>query len=408
MAKTGFYSASMKQTFCEELATRYGTQVSRSDVLKFATEKSFPPPYWFVNDKARSIGRGLFRTDSDGAAAPVELSPELFSSNTVQPQAQVALAATVTPIRKNVETMQSAGENLVPERDKTYVEFGDFDKVEKIIQSKIFYPVFITGLSGNGKTLSVEQACAKLGREMIRVNITEETDEDDLVGGYTLVDGNIVYREGPVLTAMRRGAVLILDEVDLNATKIMCLQSIMEGKPYHIKKTGEKVFPAVGFNIFATANTKGKGSEDGRFIGTKVMNEAFLERFPITFEQEYPPEKVELKILLKNMTKFGCMDEKFAANLVKWAGVIRKSFEDGATNEVISTRRLVHIISAFAIFRDRLTAVQICLNRFDTETKNSFFDLYTKVDGEVDPTKKVEPKVDEPVVVDDRDNDIPF
>ena len=407
MAKTGFYSASMKQTFCEELATRFGTQVSRSDVLKFANEKSYPPPYWFLNDKDRNVGRGTYRTDSNGSSAPVELSPELFSSNTVQPEAQVALAATVTPIRKNMETMQSAGENLVPERDKTYVEFGDFDKVEKIIQSKIFYPVFITGLSGNGKTLSIEQACAKLGREMIRVNITEETDEDDLVGGYTLIDGNIVYREGPVLTAMRRGAVLILDEVDLNATKIMCLQSIMEGKPYHIKKTGEKVFPAVGFNIFATANTKGKGSEDGRFIGTKVMNEAFLERFPITFEQEYPPEKVELKIILKNMTKFGCMDEKFAANLVKWAGVIRKSFEDGATNEVISTRRLVHIISAFAIFRDRLTAVQICLNRFDTETKNSFFDLYTKVDGEVDPTKKDEPKA-EPVVVDDRDNDIPF
>jgi hypothetical protein len=407
MAKTGFYSASMKQTFCDELATRYGTQVSRTDVLKFATEKGFPPPYWFVNDKSRSIGRGLFRTDSSSAGAPVELTPELFSSNTVQPEAQVALAATVTPIRRNMESMQGAGENLVPERDNTYVEFGDFDKVEKIIRSKIFYPVFITGLSGNGKTLSVEQACAKLGREMIRVNITEETDEDDLVGGYTLMEGNIVYREGPVLTAMRRGAVLILDEVDLNATKIMCLQSIMEGKPYHIKKTGEKVFPAVGFNIFATANTKGKGSEDGRFIGTKVMNEAFLERFPITFEQNYPPEKVELKIILKNMTKFGCMDEKFAANLVKWAGVIRKSFEDGATNEVISTRRLVHIISAFAIFRDRLTAVQICLNRFDTETKNSFFDLYTKVDGEVDPTKKDEPKA-EPVVVDDRDNDIPF
>ena len=391
MAKTGFYSASMKQTFCDELATRFGTKVSRSDVLKLATEKGYPAPYWFINDKDRNVGRGMYSTNSDAAVPSVELSPEMFSSNTVQPEAQVALAATVTPIRKNMETMQSAGENLIPERDKTYVEFGDFDKVEKIIQSKIFYPVFITGLSGNGKTLSIEQACAKLGREMIRVNITEETDEDDLVGGYTLVDGNIVYREGPVLTAMRRGAVLILDEVDLNATKIMCLQSIMEGKPYHIKKTGEKVFPAVGFNIFATANTKGKGSEDGRFIGTKVMNEAFLERFPITFEQEYPPEKVELKIIIKNMTKFGCMDEKFAANLVKWANVIRKSFADGATNEVVSTRRLVHIISAFAIFRDRLTAVKICLNRFDTETKNSFYDLYTKVDGEVDPSKKVDP-----------------
>ena len=398
MAKTGFYSASMKQTFCNELATRFGTRVSRSDVLKFSSEKGYPPPYWFINDKSRSTGRGQYSTGTDTTpTGTVELTPELFSSNTVQPEAQVALAATVTPIRRKMDNIQATGENLIPERDQTYVEFGEFDKVEKIIRSKIFYPVFITGLSGNGKTLSIEQACAKLGREMIRVNITEETDEDDLVGGYTLIDGNIVYREGPVLTAMRRGAVLILDEVDLNATKIMCLQSIMEGKPYHIKKTGEKVFPAVGFNIFATANTKGKGSEDGRFIGTKVMNEAFLERFPITFEQDYPPEKVELKIIQKNMTKFGCVDDKFAANLVKWANVIRKSFADGATNEVVSTRRLVHIISAFAIFRDRLTAVRICLNRFDTETKNSFYDLYTKVDGEVDPTKKVEPTEASPV-----------
>lgn len=404
MAKTGFYTASTKQSFCDELATRFGTRVSRSDVLKFAAEKGYPAPYWFVNDKSRNTGRGMYSIQSIADAPSVELTPELFSSNTVQPEAQVALSATVTPIRRSMQNIEAVSENLIPERDKTYVEFGDFDKVEKIIQSKIFYPVFITGLSGNGKTLSVEQACAKLGREMIRVNITEETDEDDLVGGYTLIDGNIVYREGPVLTAMRRGAVLILDEVDLNATKIMCLQSIMEGKPYHIKKTGEKVFPAVGFNIFATANTKGKGSEDGRFIGTKVMNEAFLERFPITFEQNYPPERIELKIVLKNMTKFGCRDEKFAANLVKWANVIRKSFQDGAANEVVSTRRLVHIVSAFAIFRDRLTAVEICLNRFDAETKNSFYDLYTKVDGEVDPAKNagqsqptnVEPDADIP------------
>lgn len=400
MAKTGFYSASMKQEFCNELATQFGTQVARSDVLNFAKSKNYPAPYWFLNDKDRNVGRGMYTTVASVTISPtVELTPELFSSNTVQPDSQAAMVASVTPIRRNAN-MMAVAENLVPERDATYVEFGDFDRIEKIIQSKIFYPVFITGLSGNGKTLSVEQACAKLGREMIRVNITEETDEDDLVGGYTLVDGNIVYREGPVLTAMRRGAVLILDEVDLNATKIMCLQSIMEGKAYHIKKTGEKVFPAVGFNIFATANTKGRGSDDGRFIGTKIMNEAFLERFPITFEQNYPPEKVELKIVQKNMTKFGCMDEEFAANLVKWANVIRKSFEDGATNEVISTRRLVHIISAFAIFRNRLQAVELCLNRFDTETKTSFYDLYTKVDGQVDPVAAS--------TGEDLGNDIPF
>ena len=400
MAKTGFYSASMKQEFCNELATQFGTQVARSDVLNFAKSKNYPAPYWFLNDKDRNVGRGMYTTVASVTISPmVELTPELFSSNTVQPDSQAAMVASVTPIRRNAN-MIAVAENLVPDRDATYVEFGDFDRIEKIIQSKIFYPVFITGLSGNGKTLSVEQACAKLGREMIRVNITEETDEDDLVGGYSLVDGNIVYREGPVLTAMRRGAVLILDEVDLNATKIMCLQSIMEGKAYHIKKTGEKVFPAVGFNIFATANTKGRGSDDGRFIGTKIMNEAFLERFPITFEQNYPPEKVELKIVQKNMVKFGCVDEEFAANLVKWANVIRKSFEDGATNEVISTRRLVHIISAFAIFRNRLQAVELCLNRFDTETKTSFYDLYTKVDGQVDPAATS--------TGEDLGNDIPF
>lgn len=391
MSKTGFYDANAKRQFVDDLTTRFGQNVTRSQVLELASEKAFPIPYWFLNDKSRNVGRGMYSTTAVAIkhpkahlkAPPLDLDPSMFANTQVEPDQAVAMVATVTPINRK-QNMTALTENLVPSKDATYVEFGPFSRIAKIIDSKIFYPVFITGLSGNGKTLSIEQACAKLNRECIRVNITEETDEDDLVGGNTLVDGSIVYREGPVLTAMRRGAVLILDEVDLNATKIMCLQSIMEGKPYHIKKTGEKVFPAIGFNIFATANTKGKGSDDGRFIGTKVMNEAFLERFPITFEQDYPPEKVELKILNRNMLKFNCEDAKFAENLVKWANVIRKSFADGATNEVISTRRLVHIVSAFAIFRNRLEAVELCLNRFDHETKTSFLDLYTKVDAEVD------------------------
>lgn len=390
MSKTGFYDANAKRQFVDDLTTRFGQTVSRSQVLELAGEKGFPIPYWFLNDKSRNVGRGSYSTTASISKpskreklGPVDLEPSMFANTQVEPDQAVAMVATVTPINRK-QNLAALVENLIPSKDATYVEFGPFSRIAKIIESKIFYPVFITGLSGNGKTLSIEQACAKLKRECIRVNVTEETDEDDLVGGNTLVDGSIVYREGPVLTAMRRGAVLILDEVDLNATKIMCLQSIMEGKPYHIKKTGEKVFPAVGFNIFATANTKGKGSDDGRFIGTKVMNEAFLERFPITFEQDYPPEKVELKILNRNMQKFNCVDEKFAENLVKWAGVIRKSFADGATNEVISTRRLVHIVSAFAIFRNRIEAVELCLNRFDHETKTSFLDLYTKVDADVD------------------------
>ncbi len=266
--------------------------------------------------------------------------------------------------------------NLVPQKDPNYVPFGNFSDLKRILNSKIFYPTFITGLSGNGKTLSVEQACAALGRELIRVNITIETDEDDLIGGFRLVDGSTVWHNGPVVEALERGAILLLDEIDLASNKILCLQSILEGKGVFLKKIGKYVRPSAGFNIIATANTKGKGSDDGRFIGTNVLNEAFLERFPITFEQEYPSASIETKILINQ----GC-DEAFTDNLIKWANVIRKTFFDGGVDEVITTRRLVHIVQAFKIFGDRLTAITNCVNRFDDDTKQSFLDLYTKVDA---------------------------
>ena len=266
--------------------------------------------------------------------------------------------------------------SYVPEKDGSFVQFGNYSSLKKILQSKIFYPAFITGLSGNGKTLSVEQACSALNRELIRVNITIETDEDDLIGGFRLVDGSTVWHNGPVIEALERGAVLLLDEIDLASNKILCLQSILEGKGVFLKKIGRFVKPAPGFTIIATANTKGKGSDDGRVIGTNVLNEAFLERFPITFEQDYPSASVETKILLNQ----GC-DQEFAENLVKWAGVIRKTFYDGGVDEVITTRRLVHIVQAFRIFNDRLVAITNCVNRFDDDTKQSFLDLYTKVDA---------------------------
>ena len=266
--------------------------------------------------------------------------------------------------------------SYVPEKDASFVQFGNYPSLKKILRSKIFYPAFITGLSGNGKTLSVEQACADLNRELIRVNITIETDEDDLIGGFRLVNGDTVWHNGPVIEALERGAVLLLDEIDLASNKILCLQSILEGKGVFLKKIGKFVKPAAGFTIIATANTKGKGSDDGRFIGTNVLNEAFLERFPVTFEQEYPSAVTETKILLNQ----GC-DKDFADNLVKWAGVIRKTFFDGGVDEVITTRRLVHIVQAFKIFGDRLTAINNCVNRFDDDTKQSFLDLYTKVDA---------------------------
>ena len=276
-------------------------------------------------------------------------------------------------------------QNLVPQKDDTFVKFGNFADIKKIIQSGIFYPAFITGLSGNGKTFSVEQACAQLNRELIRVNITIETDEDDLIGGFRLVNGETVWHNGPVVEALSRGAVLLLDEIDLASNKILCLQSILEGKGVFLKKIGKQVTPAAGFNVIATANTKGKGSDDGRFIGTNVLNEAFLERFPVTFEQEYPTAKTEEKILSAL-----CSDADFCKRLCDWADIIRKTFYDGGVDEVISTRRLVHIVRAFSIWNDKQKAIQVCLNRFDDETKSAFLDLYDKVDANVDFTQLVE------------------
>ena len=274
-------------------------------------------------------------------------------------------------------------QNLVPDKDPNYVPFGNYSDVKKIIQSKMFYPTFITGLSGNGKTFSVEQACAQLGRELIRVNITIETDEDDLIGGFRLVNGATVWHDGPVIQALNRGAILLLDEVDLASNKILCLQSILEGKGVFLKKVGRFVKPANGFNIFATANTKGKGSDDGRFIGTNVLNEAFLERFALTFEQQYPTPKTEQNILEKVAINYGVLDKDFCENLANWADIIRKTFNDGGIDEVISTRRLVHIIRAFAIWQDRMKAIKVCVNRFDDETKQSFLELYDKIDADV-------------------------
>ena len=279
-------------------------------------------------------------------------------------------------------------QNLVPQKDDNFVPFGNFPDVKKVISSKLFYPLFITGMSGNGKTFSVEQACATLNRELIRVNITIETDEDDLIGGFRLVNGATVWHDGPVIQALNRGAVLLLDEIDLASNKILCLQSILEGKGVFLKKIGKFIQPKAGFNIIATANTKGKGSDDGRFIGTNVLNEAFLERFALTFEQEYPSPVTEKKILLRATAAVGKHDEAFCDNLATWADIIRRTFKDGGIDEVISTRRLVHIIRAYSIWNDRMKAIKVCVNRFDDETKQSFIELYDKVDADVNTNEE--------------------
>ena len=290
--------------------------------------------------------------------------------------------------------MPAIEQNLIPQKDDTFVKFGNFGDLKKIIQSRVFYPTFITGLSGNGKTFSVEQACAQLGRELIRVNITIETDEDDLIGGFRLVDGATVWHNGPVIEALERGAILLLDEIDLASNKILCLQSVLEGNGVFLKKIGRFVRPNAGFNVIATANTKGKGSDDGRFIGTNVLNEAFLERFPVTFEQEYPTVSNEVKILERISQSLNVDDTDFCKRLVDWADIIRKTFYDGGIEEIISTRRLVHIIRAYSIFGNKAKAIEVCVNRFDDETKTAFMELYDKVDMDVD----FEPTIDEEVV----------
>jgi MoxR-like ATPase len=344
-------------------------------------------PYFILRE--RKVGRGEFNIVPKHVGCVTPAAPKQTDEVPVAAAAMVAQVVNIATKRASNVT-----ESFVPDRNETYVPFGFYNDMRDIIKSRIFYPIYITGLSGNGKTMMIEQVCAALKRELIRVNITKRTDESDLIGSYELVDGNTIRREGPVITAMRRGAVLLLDECDLGTEDILCLQPILEGKPYFDKKTGEVVHPATGFNVIATANTKGKGSDDGRFIGTNLLNEAFLERFAITVEQEYPPAATERKILQKNFESLGLTDTTFIERLITWAEVIRKSFADGAVDEVISTRRLVHITKAFSIFGNRLKAIEMCLNRFDSDTKNAFLDLYTKVDAEATPAPTA-PSVDD-------------
>jgi MoxR-like ATPase len=350
----------MTSNFVAEIRSEYGETVTAADVKAFARSKGVSYPTVTRYLEPFKVKRGTWNL-------------------TVQERLEQTYQAPAAVV--NVTARED--QNLIPAKDHQYVPFGNFSDIKKIIKSGIFYPTFITGLSGNGKTFSVEQACAQLGRELIRVNITIETDEDDLIGGFRLVNGETAWHNGPVIEALERGAILLLDEIDLASNKILCLQSILEGKGVFLKKIGRFVNPAAGFNVFATANTKGKGSDDGRFIGTNVLNEAFLERFPVTFEQEYPAPATEQKILEGVSLDLGITDRDFCKRLVDWADIIRKTFYDGGIDEIISTRRLVHIIRAYSIFNDKAKAIQSCINRFDSETKQAFVELYDKVDVDV-------------------------
>ena len=383
MSRNG-YTVDQQNQFLEEINDHFKTEVlTAAEIKQFVSDRGYGTPYFLFRDQARKVAYGKYSIAMAGNITPLKPLAPLkplgkFNEKKVEPDMTKNDVSMPAAIRADISC-------TIPDRDPTYVPFGNYSDLETIIKTKMFFPVYITGLSGNGKTMSIMQACAKLKRELVRINVTEETDELDLLGGTELVNGSTVNREGAVLLAMRRGSLLLIDEGDLNNTKILCLMPILEGKPYFNKKTGEVIHPAEGFNIFITGNTKGKGSEDGRFVGTKVMNEAFLERFSITMEQEYPSPIIEKKIVVRNMEQFGCVDEDFADKLVTWSDIIRKSFFEGATDEIISTRRLVHIVKTFSIFNDRKKSITLALNRFDTETKNSFIDLYEKCDATVNP-----------------------
>ena len=395
--------AEIREKFINAIVALGKPTITTDEIKSICGDIDIAHPYWFTNDDENRVKRGVYKVPN--------------SSMISQPQT-ISLQAQVIPMTKSVEKSEHKIQNiqtdldttdLIPKSYKNYVPFGNFDDVYSIVQSMRFFPVFVSGHSGNGKTMSIEQACAKAKRKFVCISMTPETDESDLLGNYVLIDGNMEWRDGPVTTAARQGAVLCIDEIDYGAQNLSSLQRVLEGKPFMLKKKGELIAPAPGFTVFATANTKGKGSDDGRYMFTNVLNEAFLERFRTTMEQEFPPVRTERKIIEKELTTVGRADDEFAEKLVTWADVIRKTFMDGGCDEVISTRRLVHIVETFGIFGDKMKAISLCLNRFDDDTKASFLDLYTKVDAGASAEQLLAPVI-EPEVKETEENseDVPF
>ena len=376
-----------KILFVTEAAKRFGEIVTHDQLVTLSEETGMKRQVWLEGKQYR-IARGKYQLPLQefniNMAGLALVKAEPIASMPISEPVKAPVAKAIAKM-SSVARMQEGA--IIPKVNPLYVPFGFFDNMKRIVASKKFYPVFVSGLSGNGKTFMVEQACAQLKVECLRVNISPETDEDDLIGGFRLIDGETKWFDGPVIQAMKSGAVLILDEIDRGSNKLMCLQGVLEGKGLFVKKTGEFVEPVAGFNIIATANTKGKGDETGRYMAATIIDDAFLERFPITVEQEYPDTKIETKILTKLFASLGIDDKAFAENLVKWADIIRKTFEEGAIDELISTRRLSHIAEAYTIFNDKMEAIKYCINRFDGETKTAFLDLYTKIDAGAEEVK---------------------
>lgn len=361
---------SSHKLFLSGLAALGKSTITRAELIAYCEEKGINVPQWYTGGVEYRAGRGVYKVP--GAAAAPAVAEEM----------QPAMVAQVVPMKRAeiASVVTSLGvDSAVPEKYENYIPFGPFAELKKVVASKRFFPVFITGPSGNGKSMSVEQACAQAGREFVVISMTDETDEGDLLGNYVLIDGNMVWRDGAVTIAARKGAVLLIDEIDYGSKNLSCLQRVLEGKPFLLKKKNEMVIPAPGFTVIATANTKGQGSDSGKYMFTNVLNDAFLERFPVTIEQPWAPKAIETRILLGEMKSAGAVDEQFAKELIEWADIIRRTFEEGGVEDVVSTRRLVHIVKAWSIFGDKMGSIEKCLARFDSETKASFLDLFAKV-----------------------------
>lgn len=388
-----------RQKFLNALIATGKSTVTLDEIKAIAEKLNIGQPYWFTNDDDNRIKRGTYKVPGvtqKQNVQTVDMQAQVIPMQKVENKSSNRISSIVTDLEI---------ENLVPTKYKNYVPFGNFEDIVSIIESRTFFPIFITGQSGNGKTMSVEQACAKLNRKFVCVSMTPETDESDLFGNFILINGQMEWRDGPVTVAARQGAVLCIDEVDYGAQNLSSLQRVLEGKPFLLKKKNELIVPAEGFTVIATANTKGKGSEDGRYMFTNVLNEAFLERFPNTMEQDWPPVKVERKIVEKELASAGRSDNEFAEKLVTWADVIRKTFDEGGCDEVISTRRLVHIARTYGVFGDKMKSIGLCLNRFDEDTKISFTDLYTKVDAGANTETIMAKTVEESIMVNE---EVPF
>ena len=382
--------AELKKEFLNKLTSLGKATVSRTEIKEISKQLGITSQ-WYTKNPDNRVGRGQYKVPNSSFSPVIEMSAQVLPMTKPVDKSENRI--------QNVQTDLESSD-LIPKSYKNYVPFGNFEDVLAIVNAHRFFPVFITGHSGNGKTMSIEQACAKARRKFICVSMTPETDEGDLLGNYVLIDGNMEWRDGPVTTAARQGAVLCIDEIDYGAQNLSSLQRVLEGKPFMLKKKGELITPTEGFTVFATANTKGKGSDDGRYMFTNVLNEAFLERFPNTYEQQWPPTNVEKRIIKKELDSVGRGDDDFADKLVMWADTIRKTFLDGGCDEVISTRRLVHIVTTFGIHGDKIKSINLCLNRFDDDTKASFVDLYTKIDAGINPDAIIQPVVEENLVSD--------